>query len=131
MSAGSRYALFLGLVLVLGATGMATAAYVPETLEGRRSALWGVGLSTFSGVASLGLKRWALSRSLQGAMVAVAVVFLLRLVLAAVGLVGVMRVSGLPAMAFIVGFFGEYFALQWIELAYVLVESKRRDPGGA
>jgi hypothetical protein len=63
-------------------------------------------------------------------MAMVAVVFLFRLVLVSLGLVVVVRVAGWSGMAFAVGFFAEYFVLQWVELAYVLIESKRRGQGG-
>ena len=130
MSGRSRYPLFLGLVLAVGAVGMVAAAVLPSLPEVRKGCLMGAGLASFSGLVSLELKRRAMARALKGAMVAVAVVFLLRLFLVGVGFVVAARVVGVPGMAFILGFFGEYFALQWIELGYVLVESKRRDPGG-
>ena len=52
-----------------------------------------------------------------------------RMVLVAAGLVFVARAQW-GAVAFTLGFFGVYFPLQWIEVGYVLAETKRRGQGG-
>jgi len=53
----------------------------------------------------------------------VGVVFGLRAVAVAVGLLVVVQ-RGMSAVAFVAGFFGVYFALQWIEVSYVTAASK-------
>lgn len=121
-----RYA---GWVALAGALGMVAAFLVGRTPEERQAALLGVALATGSGVAALWLKKGAAERSVNHALGTVGVVFAVRLVLVAAGLLYVMR-TGRPEMAFVLGFFGEYFALQWIEISYVMAELKRRGPGG-
>ncbi len=54
--------------------------------------------------------------------------FGLRAVMVAAGLYWVVS-RGLEAVAFVMGFFGVYFALQWIEISYVMAASKDA-PGG-
>ena len=130
MSARGRWLLFAALVGLLGAAGVAGAVLGVEEPDARKAALVGVGEAVFSGAVALELKRRAVAKSLNWALAMVAVVFLFRLVLVSLGLVVVVRVAGWSGMAFAVGFFAEYFVLQWVELAYVLIESKRRGQGG-
>ena len=108
-----------------GAAGVVAAALVACVLlapEGgvQNSALLGVGLAGMSSAVALWLKRRAMvGVDLKSAMKVVGVVFGLRAVLVAVGLALAVRLGG-SAVAFVVGFFGAYFALQCIELSYVV-----------
>jgi hypothetical protein len=130
VSARGRYLVFLALVVAAGALGLAWAALGPREPETRGAALVGVGEAFFSGLVALELKRRALARSVNWAVAMVAVMFLVRLLMVSLGLVVVVRVAGWSGMAFAVGFFAEYFVLQFVELTYVLIESKRRGQGG-
>jgi hypothetical protein len=86
----------------------------------QNSALLGVGLAGLSSAVALWLKRRAMAGAdLKSAMKVVGVVFGLRAVLVVVGLALAVRLGG-SAAAFVVGFFGAYFALQCIELSYVV-----------
>ena len=107
-----------------GAAGVVAVALVACVLlapEGaaQNSALLGVGLAGLSSAVALGLKRRAMGADLKSAMKVVGVVFGLRAVLVAVGLVLALRLGG-SVTGFVVGFFGAYFALQCIELSYVV-----------
>lgn len=89
--------------------------------EGRRSALIGAGISSFSAFVSLAA--FALfgrrqDRPLQRTLAIFVAMFLLRLVLVAVGLVAVVR-SGGSAVPFVVAFFVPYFIFTAIEGAAV------------
>ena len=112
-----------GLAAGVSVVGLAIAALLPTVVEDKVSALWGVGLAAASGVVALLLKRRAVQRDLNAALKVVGVVFALRAVSVLVGLLGVMS-RGLAAVPFIAGFFGVYFALQWIEVSYVMAASK-------
>ncbi|NTX57837.1 hypothetical protein, partial [Myxococcus sp. CA039A] len=103
--------------------GAAVAGLLPTVVENRVSALWGVGLAAVTGVVALLLKRRAVKQDLKAAMKVVAVVFGLRAVAVLVGLLGMIS-RGLQPVPFIAGFFGVYFALQWIEVSYVMAASK-------
>jgi hypothetical protein len=109
--------------------GALVAGLLPRVAEDRISALWGVGLSAVTGVLALVLKRRALRKQdLKSAMKAVGIVFGLRAVGVLVGLFGVVS-RGLGAVPFVGGFFGVYFALQWIEVSYVMAASKNAAGG--
>jgi hypothetical protein len=60
---------------------------------------------------------------LKAALKVVGVVFGLRAVAVVVGLLVVVQ-RGLSAVGFVAGFFGVYFALQWIEVSYVMAASR-------
>jgi hypothetical protein len=111
------------------AVGLALAAALPVVPETRWAAVWGAGVAGMTGVVSLVLKRWAVRRSLQAALKAVGLVFALRAVAVGAGLYAMVS-RGLPAAAFVVGFFGVYVVLQWVEVSYVLAASKRASSGG-
>ncbi|MDY7226143.1 hypothetical protein [Hyalangium rubrum] len=98
--------------------GLALAAGLPQTPENRWPAVWGVGLAALTGAVSLPLKRRAVRKSLRAAMKAVGMVFALRVVAVAAGLYAMVS-RGLEAWGFVVGFFGVYFVLQWVEISYV------------
>ncbi len=98
--------------------GVALAAALPQSPEHRWPALWGTGLAALTGAVSLGLKRRAVQRSLKAALKVVSLVFALRAVTVAAGLYA-MVTRGMGAWGFVVGFFGVYFVLQWVEISYV------------
>jgi hypothetical protein len=103
--------------------GMALAAVLPQAPEDRWSALWGAGLAALTGAVSLGLKRYAMRRNIQAALKVVGLVFGLRAVTVAAG-VYVMVTRGPGPWGFVVGFFGVYFVLQWVEISYVSAASR-------
>ncbi|WP_239470919.1 hypothetical protein [Archangium violaceum] len=107
--------------------GLALAAFLPREAEARQSAVIGVTLAAVTGVVSLVLKRRAVRKDLNAALKVVGVVFGLRAVGVVVGLLWVVQ-RGLGAVAFVAGFFGTYFVLQWIEVSYVMAAS--RDAAG-
>lgn len=124
----SPLAKYGALVALTTAAGLAVGAFVPTLPEDRSGAMVGVALAGLTSVVALRLKSRAVKKSLNAALGAVGIVFGLRAVLVAVGLFWVMgRNAGV--LAFVVGFFGAYLALQWIEISYVMAESKRRGPG--
>jgi hypothetical protein len=107
--------------------GLALAAFLPKAPEARQSAFIGVVLAAATGVVALVLKRQAVRKDLKAAMKAVGVVFGLRAVGVVVGLLWAVQ-TGLSPVAFVAGFFGTYFVLQWIEVSYVMAAS--RDAAG-
>ena len=116
-----------------GAAGVVAVALVACVLlapEGaaQNSALLGVGLAGLSSAVALGLKRRAMGADLKSAMKVVGVVFGLRAVLVAVGLVLALRLGG-SVTGFVVGFFGAYLALQCIELSYVVAAASKAPDG--
>lgn len=117
------FRLHAALAAAVMLAGVAAAALVPELPEDRLAASWGVGLAAVSGVVALILKRRAVKQDLKAAMKVVGVVFGLRALGVVVGLLGVVN-RGLAAVPFVAGFFGVYFALQWIEVSYVMAASK-------
>ncbi len=125
---GSKWPLYGGLAAGVTVVGLAVAGWVTVEPLSRLGAMVGVGLAGASSAFALWLKRRAVKKSLNAALGAVGLVFLARVVLVVVGLFGMMQRGG-GTVAFVAGFFGAYFALQWIEIAYVMAESKRRGPG--
>ncbi len=95
----------------------------------RRAATVGAAIASLTALGSL----FAISRSarraekqMKGALVVMAVAFLLRIVLVALGAAAVAR-AGESITAFIVAFFVPFFAFSAIEAAYL--HSLRRTPG--
>ncbi len=116
-----------GMAAGVAVAGLAAAAFLPKVPEARQSAFIGVALAAATGVVALVLKRRAVRKDLKAALKAVGVVFGLRAVGVVVGLLWAVE-SGLSPVAFVAGFFGTYFALQWIEVSYVMAAS--RDAAG-
>ena len=124
-----RLPILAGWVGAIGLLGLAGAVLIPGDRTSRMGALLGVAASLLSGLIALSLKRWALDRSIQLALGMIGVSFLLRLVWIGVGFaVAISKGAGL--LPFTAGFFGVYFPLQWVEIGYILAESKRRGRGG-
>ncbi|XXF78571.1 hypothetical protein P2318_02090 [Myxococcaceae bacterium GXIMD 01537] len=121
------FRLHAGLGAGVAAVGLVLAALLPRTAEGRQGALVGVVVAAATGVVALWLKRQAVRRDLNAALKVVGVVFGLRAAAVVVGLLVVAQ-RGLGTVAFVAGFFGVYFALQWIEVSYVMAAS--RDAAG-
>lgn len=115
-----NHALVMAGVAVVG---VVLAAVLPQAPEDRWPALWGTGLAALTGAVSLGLKRHAVRRSIQAALKVVGLVFALRAVTVAAGLY-VMVKRGPGPWGFVVGFFGVYFVLQWVEISYVNAASR-------
>ena len=116
-------------VVAVGVAGMLAIVLIPASPAQRLGAFVGVAGATLSSAAALSLKRWALARSLKAALGMVGVTFGMRMVLVGAGLAYV-KVKGAGVLPFTMGFFGVYFVLQWLEISYVLAESKRRSAGG-
>ena len=131
MSDGGRDPLpwYAAGVVAVGVAGMLAIVLIPTSPAQRMGAFVGVAGATFSSAAALSLKRWALARSLKAALGMIGVTFGMRMVLVGVGLAYV-KVKGGGVVPFTAGFFGVYFVLQWLEISYVLAESKRRSTGG-
>lgn len=120
--------LYAALVGAVGVVGLAGAYSLPRNHAEQMSAFFGVASATFSGVFALSLKRWAMSRALKWALGTIVAVFFLRLLLVSAGLIAIRGRPG-SITAFVIGFFCVYFVLQWLEISYVMVESKRRNRG--
>jgi hypothetical protein len=116
-------------VVAIGAVGLGGAYWLPRTSEDRLGAFIGMASAVFSGVVALALKKRALAKSLKSAMSMLGIVFGMRMLLVLVGLGWVMA-RRWGSAAYVIGFFSAYFALQWVEISYVLAESKRRGNGG-
>lgn len=115
-------------VVAVAVVGGMLARFGPASGAGRFGALLGVALAVGSSVVALVIKRWGLARSLQASMLAMGLVFFLRLVLVVGGMFGV-RAAGGSMVAYVVAFFSAYLVLQWIEIADALSEDRRRDRG--
>lgn len=124
-----RLPVFAGWVAGIGFLGLAGASLLARDPPSRMGALLGVAASLLSGLIALSLKRWAMDRSIQLALGMIGVSFLVRLVWIGVGIAVVMA-KGASLLPFTAGFFGVYFPLQWVEIGYILAESKRRGRGG-
>lgn len=115
--------------VVLGVTLLGGAvAYAMAKGTARRGALLGVALSASSALLALYLKKWAVERSLQAAFSIVGIVFVVRLVVVAVGLTIALSFH-IGVIAFAAGFFSLYFVLQWVEISYLLGERNKRNGG--
>lgn len=124
-----RFTRFALMAAAIGALGLVAAAVVPADPEARRSAFLGVAMAVGSGVIALALKRRGMGKSVNWMLGVVALMFGLRAVLVVLGLVWVVKGSGGPPIPFVIGFFGEYLPLQWVELAFVMGNGKGRGQG--
>jgi hypothetical protein len=116
---------YAGIVAAVGIAGVLGAVLLPQSSAGRLGALLGVAAAASSGLVALPLKRRALRHSIQSALKLIGVVFAVRAILVAAGLVFVSG-RGAGPIPFTVGFFGPYFVLQWVEISYLMAEQKRR-----
>lgn len=130
MSGGGErsFRTYAGLSAGVAVLAVGLALWVPGQLGWGRGALLGALLAVGSGAVGLLLKRRALRRDMVAALMVVAVVFGLRAALVVVGLVWVVRREW-DVVAFVAGFFGTYFVLQWIELSYVMAASRNAAGG--
>ncbi len=122
----ARYAAVVALVGLLGWAG---AMYFSRTPEARSGALVGVAVVVVTGFLSLWLKRNAVERDLNFALLMVVAVFFLRLVALTVAMLWGMS-AGLSGVAMVAGFFGGYFVLQAVEIRYALAVHKQRHVSG-
>ncbi|MBM7111990.1 hypothetical protein [Archangium primigenium] len=131
MSAGGEgtFRTYAGLAAVGSGVALGLAAWLPDTEASRAVALSAVALAVVTGAVGLGLKRRAVRRDLNGALKVVALVFGMRAVGVALGLMWVVR-RDLDALAFVAGFFGTYLVLQSVELGYVMAASRHAARGG-
>jgi len=121
--------LALHVVLSLAVVGVAWAAcrwLWPEGGPARQAALMGVWMSAGTGALSLALFRRA--RTVNQALLVFVVLFAVRIVLVAIGATWAIRGSG-GVMPFVYGFFGTYFPLQWVEIHYLIADSRRGGQG--
>lgn len=107
------------LVLALG----------PWTQAARSGGWLGLALVAVSAPLALVMKQWAVRRSMQAAMAAVVLVFFGRLVAVLAGLL-VAKLVRVSLSGYVVAFFAGYFALQVVEVRYVLAEWKRLSANG-
>jgi len=117
-----RYA---AVVVVVGLLGWAGAMQFARDQAERGGALVGVAVVVGTGFISLWLKRHAVERDLNFALLMVVAVFFLRLVTLTVALLWGMS-AGLSGVAMVAGFFGGYFVLQAVEIRYALAVHKQR-----
>ena len=106
--------LIAALLVAALALGLGTAA-------GHGAGLTGAAIASLTALASLAGFRWlgrSAAKPLQKALLVFVVMFLVRLVLVALGLVHVTR-AGESVVAFVVAFFVPYFAFAAIEGSYV------------
>jgi len=129
VSAGGPFAKFAALVAGAAAAGLWLAWVVGRSAEQRSAAMVAVAAAASSSGLGLVLKRKAMERGLNWALGVVGILFMVRLGMVGAGIWWAAS-AGLSAMAFAIGFLGEYVVLQWIEISYVLAEQKRRGRGG-
>ena len=104
--------------------GLVLAAYVPQSAEGRWAALIGVAVAGVSGAVSLWVKQQAArDEEISSALMSILWAFGVRVVAVVMGLAWVLSKAG-ESTAYVLGFFGPYFAQQAIEIAYVLSAHK-------
>lgn len=120
---GQAFAEHAGWAAGVAAVGLVLAAAMPRQPENRLAALVGVGLAAVTGAVALVLKRRAVRVDTSGALKVVGVVFGLRALAVVAGLWWV-ATRGLGRLAFVVGFFGVYLVLQWIEVSFVMAAAK-------
>jgi hypothetical protein len=110
----------VALGISVGAAVLALAW--PAAAEARWTALAGVAACSVSGFVSLAFKSQA--RSVNEGLLAVVLVFGVRAAVALLGATWAIQFGG-GAMPFVIGFFGTYFPLQWVEIRYLLVAVKQ------
>jgi hypothetical protein len=93
----------------------------PEGGPARQTAMTGLWMAAGSGALSLALFHRA--RSVKQALLALVVLFVVRIALVALGATWAIRGSG-GVMPFVYGFFGTYFPLQWVEIHYLIAEGR-------
>lgn len=125
-----RFKRFAGMAAGVGALALVAAAVLPGEPAARKAALLGAAAAVGSSVIGLGLKRGGLERSVNWMLGVVAGTFALRAVLVVLGLLWVVKGSAGPPMPFVLGFFGAYLPLQWVELAFVMGHGQDRGKGG-
>lgn len=111
-----------GLFAGIAVGAVMLAALWPSGGATRIAAAAGAGLCGVTGVLALVLKQRA--RTLNGALLVVMVVFGVRAFAVMIGAMVAARWGG-GVMPFVWGFFGTYFALQWVEISYLLAEAKQ------
>jgi hypothetical protein len=120
-----RHAIWAALLwLALGAGIALAAPGLAPALSGLRPGLWaGWATAGASSLTAFALLAWSHPRSVQAALGAVAVGFLARMLLLALGLLSALR-HGADPLWFTVAFFGAYLPLQGLEIAGVLSRLK-------
>lgn len=101
------------------------AAVAPFLLDGaaRTGVVAGVVTGAFASLCALGLLSLAFDRGMKMVLGALAVGFLLRMLLVAAGLLSSMALGG-ESLAFVAAFFGLYLAHQIIEFTVVVKRSR-------
>lgn len=122
------FGFFHALCLGIGAVAGLMTWALPLAPDARLGAAVGTILATATGVAALWLKRWAMSRNgtdaVKGGLLSLAIVFALRAMVLAAGLLGVSRLAG-DRISYVVAFFIIYLMQQALEVSYVHLEQKR------
>ncbi len=115
------YVQFLLATTVVGV--LASYALAKEGSD-RTGAFAGVACSASLGLLALYLKQWAIERSLKASFAMVGTLFVLRLIVLAIG-IGASRLLDFNGLAFAAGFLSIYFVLQWIEIGYLTSERNK------
>jgi len=112
----------LSVAFGIGGGGVLLALLWPASWEARSTAVVGVVTCAVCGFASLLFKSRA--RTVNGALLVVVMVFAARAAVALIGATWAIRWGG-GVIPFVIGFFGTYFPLQWLEIRYLLVAVKQ------
>ena len=120
---------YLRWLALTALAGAAIAGGVPLASSEKTGALIGVAGAAGCGLLALYLKRWATERSLKDTLWMVTILFMVRLIVLGAA-ISAARPAGYGLVAFLAGFFGVYFVLQWIEIGYLARERNRATGGG-
>lgn len=117
-AAAKRYGgIFVGIVVV----ALLALALWPAESAAKVAAGVGLVLSVGSSALSLALK--GMVRTVNAALLVVVMVFGFRAVLATLGALWAVRWGG-GAIPFVLGFFGTFLPLQWVEIGFLLAHAK-------
>ena len=125
VSTQQLFARYAAVVAACGLLGWAAASFLTRDAADKTAALVGVAVMIPTAFLSLWLKRHAVEKGLQLALAAAVAIFFVRMIALTIAILLGMR-AGLPAMAMVFGFFGEYFVLQVVEIRFVLAVHGRR-----
>jgi|CXWL01.1.fsa_nt_gi hypothetical protein len=123
------FGFFLMAGLGVGAVSALLTWSLPLSDEARLGAAVGTVLATVSGVIALWLKKWTMGQegswAMKSGLLAMAIIFGLRVIVVLTGMLGVQRQGG-DRMGFVVAFFAIYLVQQTLEVSYVHLEQKRQ-----
>lgn len=117
-AAGRRYG---GVGAAIVAVALVALALWPAEGAQKLAALVGLVLSVGSSALSVAFK--GMARTLNGALLVVVLTFGFRAVLATLGALWAIRWGG-GVIPFVLGFFGTFLPLQWVEIGFLLAQAK-------